>query len=128
MSIKKFEHVGIQVKDIEASITFYQEVVGLELIERLPHSDSNLKLAFLGLNNEIIVEFIEGYNPSLPAEGKVHHIAFTVDHIEEELHRLEQANVGFVYDDIQHLPNGAKYLFFYGPDGEWIEYFQPPTT
>jgi lactoylglutathione lyase len=50
---------------------------------------SELKLAFLGINGEII----EGYNANLPAEGKVHHVAFTVEGIEREKERLQSLGV-----------------------------------
>ncbi|MGG4382712.1 VOC family protein [Priestia megaterium] len=124
MAILKFEHVGVQVKDIEESIEFYTQKVGLELIETLPHTDPSLKLAFLGLGGNVIVELIQGYNSSLPNEGKVHHFALAVDGIEEEFERLKSAGVSFVEENIVTLPNGARYLFFYGPDKEWIEYYE----
>ncbi|MBE5103255.1 VOC family protein [Priestia aryabhattai] len=124
MAILKFEHVGVQVKDIEDSIEFYTQKVGLELIETLPHTDPSLKLAFLGLEGNVIVELIQGYNSSLPNEGKVHHFALAVDGIEEEFERLKSAGVSFVEENIVTLPNGARYLFFYGPDKEWIEYYE----
>ncbi|WP_191561061.1 VOC family protein [Metabacillus idriensis] len=125
MAIKGFEHVGIQVKDIEKSIEFYQTVVGLQFIDRFLHTDKKMKLAFLGIDDSIIVELIEGYNPDLPEEGKVHHVAFKVSEIEGEKERLRELQAEFIYEDISTLPNGAKYLFFRGPDGEWIEYFEP---
>ncbi|MBK0009005.1 MULTISPECIES: VOC family protein [Priestia] len=124
MAILKFEHVGVQVKDIEESIEFYTQKVGLELIETLPHTDPSLKLAFLGLEGSVIVELIQGYNSSLPNEGKVHHFALAVDGIEEEFERLKSAGISFVEENIVTLPNGARYLFFYGPDKEWIEYYE----
>ncbi|MDC0704756.1 MULTISPECIES: VOC family protein [Priestia] len=124
MTILKFEHVGVQVKDIEESIEFYTQKVGLQLIETLPHTDPSLKLAFLGLEGNVIVELIQGYNSSLPNEGKVHHFALAVDGIEEEFERLKSAGVSFVEENIVTLPNGARYLFFYGPDKEWIEYYE----
>lgn len=124
MAILKFEHVGVQVKNIEESIEFYTQKVGLELIEKLPHTDPSLKLAFLGLEGNVIVELIQGYNSSLPNEGKVHHFALAVDGIEEEFERLKSAGVSFVEENIVTLPNGARYLFFYGPDKEWIEYYE----
>ncbi len=126
MAVSKLEHVGIQVKNMDTTIEFYTKVIGLELLEKQGHPDPNLQIAFLGFKNtnETLVELIEGYNPNLPAEGKVHHIAFTVDNIEEEIKRVKQHNVTFVDETITTLPNGAKYVFFYGPDGEWIELFE----
>ncbi|WP_026560713.1 VOC family protein [Bacillus sp. J37] len=124
MAVLGFEHVGIQIADIDKSISFYQEVVGLELLDQFSHTDGKMKLAFLGVKDQIIVELIEGYNPDLPDEGKVHHIAFKVDNIEAERKRLQSANVEWIYEDITVLPNGAKYIFFRGPDKEWIEFFE----
>lgn len=124
MAVLGFEHVGIQIANIERSISFYQEVVGLDLLDQFIHTDGKMKLAFLGVNDQIIVELIEGYNPDLPDEGKVHHIAFKVDNIEAEKKRLQDANVEWIFEDITVLPNGAKYIFFRGPDQEWIEFFE----
>ncbi|UHA58230.1 VOC family protein [Metabacillus litoralis] len=124
MSVLGFEHVGIQVENIERSITFYKDVVGLELLDQFLHTDGKMKLAFLGVGGNIIVELIEGYNPNLPDEGKVHHIAFQVDNIEKERDRLRAANVEWIFEEITELPNGAKYIFFRGPEKEWIEFFE----
>jgi lactoylglutathione lyase len=125
MAVKKFEHVGIMVKDIETSRQFYQQIVGLELIEEMIHTNGELKPAFLGINGDTIVELIEGDNANLPAEGKVHHVAFTVEGIEKEKERLQSLGVSLVWEDITTLPNGTKSLFFLGPDGEWIEFYEP---
>lgn len=126
MAIKKFEHVGLQVKDLDISIEFYTRVVGLVFLEKQDHVDPNLKLAFLGVegSNEPIIELISGYNPNLPTEGKVHHIAFTVEDIDAEIARLKDLHVTFVDETVTTLPSGAKYVFFNGPDGEWVELFQ----
>lgn len=126
MPLKKLEHVGIQVKDLDTTIEFYTRVLGLELLEKQDHVDPNLKLAFLGFSHsdETVIELISGYNPNLPTEGKVHHIAFTVENIEEEIERVKEHGVQFVDENITTLPSGAKYVFFTGPDGEWIELFQ----
>lgn len=128
MSIQKLEHVGVHVRNIEASKGFYQGILGLELLDEFNHPDGDKQLAFLGLDGQIIVELIEGYNADLPVEGKVHHIAFTVSDIEEERTRIRNLGVTFIDEGINELPNGAKYLFFAGPDGEWIEFFQSPKS
>ncbi|MDN4592601.1 VOC family protein [Polycladomyces subterraneus] len=127
MAVRKIEHVGIMVKDLEKSIAFYREVIGLELVSTLTHTKESLKLAFLSFPGakETQVELIQGYNDRLPQEGKVHHLAFTVDDIQKEWDRLKQLDISFIDDEIVSLPNGSKYFFFHGPDGEWIEFFEP---
>lgn len=126
MARTKVEHVGVMVKDIDTSVRFYKEVVGLELKRRLTHTNGVIQLAFLGFGeqHETELELVQGYNDGLPAEGKVHHIAFTVDNIEEEFVRIKQLDVKLIDQEITKLPDGSRYFFFYGPDGEWIEFFQ----
>ncbi|UFJ42052.1 VOC family protein [Brevibacillus humidisoli] len=126
MAVKRIEHVGIMVRDLERSISFYSDVIGLQLRDKLVHSNGVIKLAFLQFAGakETEVELIEGYNDQLPQEGKVHHIAFTVDNLEAEVERLKTKQVTFIDDGITTLPNGSRYIFFYGPDGEWIEFFE----
>jgi lactoylglutathione lyase len=126
VSIRKIEHVGVMVKDMDASLAFYQQVVGMELIRRITVPAGGLELAFLGFPGaeETQVELIQGYPKALPEEGKVHHLAFTVDDIEEEWNRLKQLNVSFQDEEITTLPVG-RYFFVHGPDGEWIEFFEP---
>ena len=126
MAVKKIEHVGIQVRDINASIEFYQRVIGMKLLGTLDHSNGVIKLAFLGFEGkkETEVELIQGYNDNLPTEGKVHHIAFTVEGLEAEVERVRDLGVTFIDSEITTLPNGSRYMFFAGPDGEWIEFFE----
>ena len=49
-------------------------------------------------SKETILELIEGYNSSLPAEGKVHHICFKVDSLKEEIERLKKHGVTFLLE------------------------------
>nr|WP_263325052.1 VOC family protein [Neobacillus sp. Marseille-Q6967] len=126
MAGKKIDHVGIMVKDIDRSIQFYQDIVGMELKDKLQHTNGVIVLAFLGFNgsDETDLELIQGYNDNLPEEGKVHHIALTVDDIEEEFDRIKSLDVVLIDNEITTLPNGYRYFFFHGPEGEWIEFFQ----
>lgn len=119
------------VKDLDASIAFYEEVVGLRLKGKLMHTNGVIQLAFLGFDaaGETELELIQGYNDGLPQEGKVHHVAFAVDDIEEEFRRIRQlTDVIMIDQEITTLPNGARYFFFHGPDGEWLEMFQTDRT
>lgn len=46
MPVRRIEHVGLMVANLETSIAFYEEVVGLQLIKRMGHPNPDLKLAF----------------------------------------------------------------------------------
>ncbi|WP_028560418.1 VOC family protein [Paenibacillus pinihumi] len=127
MAIKKLEHVGIMVKDIETSVKFYSEVLGMEHLGTMLHTNGVIKLAFLAFpgSPDTQIELVEGYNAGLPAEGKVHHIAFTVDQLEAEVERLKSLGVDARDTEITTLPGGSRYFFFHGPDGEIFELFEP---
>ncbi|MBD0383138.1 VOC family protein [Paenibacillus sedimenti] len=126
MAVLKMEHVGVMVANLEASIRFYEEVIGLKHKGTLIHTNGVIRLGFLGfdVNGETEVELIEGYNAGLPQEGKVHHLAFTVDDAEAEFARIKGLQVEQLDAEITTLPNGSRYFFFNGLDGERIEFFQ----
>ncbi|OCA82867.1 VOC family protein [Pseudobacillus wudalianchiensis] len=124
--IKRIEHVGIMVKNLEKSISFYTDIIGFQLLGRLDHPNGQIKIAFIGTEDKegTQIELLEGYNDSLPVEGKVHHLALKVEGIESEITRLKEAGVRFIDKEITTLPNGSRYMFFEGPDGEWLELFE----
>ncbi|WHY66125.1 VOC family protein [Neobacillus sp. SuZ13] len=126
MAVKKMDHVGVMVNDLDASLRFYQEIVGLALKDRFTIANGTITLAFLGFqsSDETELELVYGGNGDLPAEGKVNHVAFLVDDIEEEFDRLKGVNVVFISDEIVTLPNGYRNFFVQGPDGEKVEFFQ----
>ncbi|NQX71024.1 VOC family protein [Paenibacillus alba] len=126
MAVLKLEHVGVMVANLETSIRFYEEVIGLKHKGTLLHTNGVIRLGFLGFEqlNETEVELIEGYNGNLPQEGKVHHLAFTVDDVETEFARIKSLHVEELDTEITTLPNGSRYFFFNGLDGERIEFFQ----
>ncbi|MGD6856062.1 VOC family protein [Bacillus infantis] len=126
MAGKRIDHIGVMVKNIEKSIEFYTNTVGMVLKAEVPHSNGVIKLAFLGFsgNEETELELIQGYNDHLPEEGTVHHFAVGTDDVEGEFTRLKELGTELIDQEITTLPNGYKYFFFYGPDREWIEFFQ----
>ncbi|KIL41199.1 glyoxalase [Gordoniibacillus kamchatkensis] len=130
MGAKKIEHVGLMVNNLETSIAFYEQIAGFKLRAIEPHTNGVIRLAFLSHPEapDTELELIEGYNSGLPAEGKVHHVAFATGDIEREWERLKGLNVPFIDAEITTLPSGARYFFFYGPVGEWLEFFEPPAV
>ncbi|WP_396135968.1 VOC family protein [Bacillus sp. NEB1478] len=121
--ITGIEHTGIMVSDMEKSLSFYSDILGLEFIDRFDHTSVDVNLAFLGLNGKVLVELIAGYPGEVTNEGKVHHLAFSVKNIEEKFELLKEKGVKLKDHEITELPNG-KYFFFYGPDEESLEFFE----
>lgn len=85
------EHIGIAVSNLESAISFYENVFGLKCynIEEIP--EQKVRTAFF-LVGQTKIELLESTDPEGPiskfiekrGEG-MHHIAFAVDNIEEQL-------------------------------------------
>ncbi|GMA59049.1 lactoylglutathione lyase [Alicyclobacillus sacchari] len=128
MAIRKLEHTGVMVNNLEESIDFYTRILGMELNGILEHNQPGMRLAFLAFSGQTAeLELIEGYPSAVASEGQVHHLAFTVDDIEAEAERLRALGVTFTDPEITTLRNQARYIFFTGPNGEQLELFQPTT-
>ncbi|MDO7907442.1 VOC family protein [Paenibacillus sp. JX-17] len=127
MTVNKLEHVGIMVSSLEDSIEFYQRVIGLQLLETMGPIGEHVRLAFMAFQGQtsVEIELVEGASDSsLPNEGKVHHVAFSVEGIEDEYERIKRLGLDGLDPEITTLPNGSRYFFFDGPDGERLEFFQ----
>jgi lactoylglutathione lyase len=95
----------------------------LDLLDRYEHPIVGVDLAFLGKEGQVLVELIAGYPEQVHTEGKVHHLAFTVERIKEKLELLKTHGVSLKDEQPIELPSGY-YFFFYGPDGEYLEFFE----
>ncbi|MCM3693305.1 VOC family protein [Neobacillus niacini] len=117
----KMEHVGIMVKDMDESLAFYQNILGLELRNREWLNDS-IELAFLFFPEQPSVEVELIYGGPVENEGIVNHLAFTVENIEAELVRFKEAGVKLVDEEPRSILNGTVQIaFFEGPNGEKLE-------
>jgi lactoylglutathione lyase len=125
MAVNKIEHVGIKVAQLEQSLEFYKEVIGLTLQDIIGEPGDGLRLAFLSFPGQtsVEVELIERVWTGLPDEGKVSHVAFSVTGIDAEHSRIASLNLSGL-TGISTLANGSRYFFFDGPDGEKLEFFE----
>jgi lactoylglutathione lyase len=125
--IRKLEHIGVKVSNMDRSIQFYKDVLGLELVGR-SQVNEQLELAFLSYpdTDNIQIELISRRSDDLPAAGIVDHMAFTVTDIEAEVERLKSLGVKMIDEAPRELNISGivKIAFFYGPDGEKLEFFQ----
>lgn len=128
MMIRKIEHIGIRVSALEDSIEFYERIIGLKLLHTIGEVGDPLRLAFMAFpgQDDVQIELISKQDAEpLANEGKVHHIAFTVSQIEREYERIASLGLSGLNPAIRDLPNGNRFFFFNGPDGEVIEFVEP---
>ncbi|MFQ5836630.1 MAG: VOC family protein, partial [Candidatus Bathyarchaeia archaeon] len=82
--IKKIDHIGVAVKDLNEAIRFYRENLGLEIEGIEEVKEQKVKFAFIALG-ESTIELLQSTDPQGPVakfiekrgEG-IHHIALEV--------------------------------------------------
>jgi len=126
MSIaRKLLHTRYRVNDIEKTVRFYQEVLGLEEVRR-HKSPRGSELAFLKApESEELIEICYFPNSgSVQVQPDLTHLAFEVDSLEEFGKHL--AKFGLKYSDGPTLrPDGSGgFAFIDAPEGYEIELIQ----
>ncbi len=121
--MRKIEHIGIAVKNIEVAIKDYEKLLNTSCYKVEAVESEGVKTAFFQVG-ESKIELLEATNADSPIakflEKKgpgMHHIAYDVDAIEVEINRLE--NEGFQL--IQSSPKD-------GADNKRIAFLHPKTT
>ena len=122
--LQKVEHVGIQVRDLDRSIKFYTEVLGLTLRRRLRLNETT-ELAFLPLGESEIELICRSTEFTFAREGIVNHLTFRVDDVAGALNHLRQQGVELIHQQPLSLDKlDSRIAFFWGPDGEKLELFE----
>ncbi|SDO33554.1 lactoylglutathione lyase [Paenibacillus sp. yr247] len=128
--IKKVEHVAIIVKNIEKSIQYYSDMFGFTL--RKTGKNSRREMAFLKLDNhpgfeiELILDIIP--QGDYADKGIVNHLAFTVDNIQEAIQYYRGKGIVFHSVEPNNAFDGAKTIFFNGPNGELLQFVEPVVS
>ena len=121
--IRKIEHLGIAVKNIEESIEMYETLLGTKCYKTEIVESEFVRTAFLQLG-ESKIELLEATDPRSPIakflEKKgagFHHVAFDVDNIDIEIERLKK-------EGFQLINEVAKN----GADNKRIAFLHPKST
>jgi lactoylglutathione lyase len=122
-------HVGIMVSDIERSKAFYSKVLGFECIWQSVFTDAtNTFTCGFMKNGDLVLELVMRKVGDPMPDGVVEHLAMKVDNIVETRKMLEKNGIQFETEDQMFckdmFPNGTKWVFFRGPDGEHLELSQ----
>ncbi|WP_089722147.1 VOC family protein [Candidatus Entotheonella palauensis] len=146
----KIDHVAVMVSDLERSLRFYRDILGLEVVSPEEHNDGPISImvdipkvrmreyrmrAPAGIHghtrNEgagFTLDLIQWLNPVSPAERyPIHHvpsahICFGVEDVPATYERLKAAGVEIVSPPVRFTGEGEWHvLFFYDPDGNLLE-------
>jgi methylmalonyl-CoA/ethylmalonyl-CoA epimerase len=115
----KVDHIGIAVSNLEESIKFYEDVLGLKLHGTEVVEEQQVKVAFLPIG-DTEVELLEPTTPDSPIakfiekKGQgMQHIAFRVDDIEAALEDMKAKGVRLIDEKPRYGAGGAKIAFLH---------------
>lgn len=121
MKVRKLLHTRMRVNDLEQTLTFYRDVLGLEVVER-HDSPRGSRLAFLkAAGSEELIEIC-----SYPASGPVEvqpdlvHLAFEVEDLDATIAELSQHGVP-ITDGPTTSSSGSRFAFIDAPEKYEVE-------
>ena len=119
MKTSYIEHIGIAVSNLENAISFYEKVFGLKCYNIEEVVDQKVRIAFF-MVGQTKIELLE----STDSEGHIgkfiekngegiHHIAFAVNKIEEQLAHAEKMGVKLIDRTSRKGAEGLDIAFFH---------------
>ena len=118
-------HTMIRVGDLEQSIAFYTEVLGMRLLRRKDYPEGRFTLAFVGFEDEArgaVLELTHNWDTEAYDLGNGYgHIAIAVDDVYAACERI-RARGGVITREPGPMKHGTTVLAFVkDPDGYAIE-------
>jgi len=139
--IQALEHVGLSVSNMDRSLAFYRDFLGMEKIMDI-NAENELIGRIIGIRNakcrivhlklgQMVLELFCYSDPS--GKNRAHemsqcdhgltHIGFKVTGFHELIEKLKKMNIEFLGEPIEFRP-GVWVVYFRGPDGEVCEFRQ----
>ncbi len=127
MKVTKLLHTRMRVSDLDQTINFYTNVLGLEVLERKT-SPRGSQLAFLRApNSEELIE-LTSFPPSGPVKVQedLVHLAFQVESLDDTIASLNAQGVK-ITDGPTQTSSGSRFIFIDAPDGYEVELIERPA-
>jgi catechol 2,3-dioxygenase-like lactoylglutathione lyase family enzyme len=125
LKINRIEHVSINVKDMAASLVFYEQVLGFTLLQTVDCGDFNITYFEVPGGSRLELFDYHGKNQSnerAESEVGLRHLAFQVENVAEHEQILKEKGVTITLSTCD-LPNlDARVLLFLDPNGVTLEF------
>lgn len=119
--VTRVHHTSLPVRDLDASIAFYEGVLGLE---RLPRPDMGVPGVWLGVGDAQVHLIHDPARVAVSVEGdpdpRGRHEAFAVDDLDVTRAYLVERGIPVVGGS-----RGARQMWVKDPDGHVLEFIQP---
>ncbi len=131
MDVLKVDHVGIAVNNLEETLKFYEDVLGLKCEGTEIVEDQKVKVAFLPVGDTEI-ELLESTTEDGPiakfiakngGRGGIQHVAVRVDNIEKAIEEVKSKGYKMIDEKPRYGAGNAKIAFCHpkGTDGVLLE-------
>ncbi len=117
MELKRVDHVGIAVKNLDEAVNFYETAIGLKAVGFETVAEQKVKVAFLPCGDSEL-ELLESTEPDGPIAKfiekngpGIQHIAIRVDDIDKALEELKEKGVRLIDQTPRYGAGGARIAF-----------------
>lgn len=117
--LKKVDHIGIAVKNLDETIPYYTETLGLNLLKIEEVTSESVRVAFIDAGN-VKLELLEPMSEQsaihsfIEKKGEgIHHIAFAVEGIEERMTELREKGIRILNEQPKIGAGGAQVAFLH---------------
>lgn len=133
-SIKRIDHIAILVEDLEQTLDFWQDTLGLEMTHVTNVPVEMAEIAFLQVGNSE-VELVRptssdsGLARYLEKRGAgMHHLCLEVDDLDEMLGQLIAKGVQLINQEPRLSTDGTRYVFIHpkSTNGVLVELYEYP--
>jgi methylmalonyl-CoA/ethylmalonyl-CoA epimerase len=123
VNIRKIEHLGIAVRDLEKAVALYSGVLGLPVVDRETLEDMKLKVVKVR-SGESVLELLEPLpgetviSKFLDSHGEgIHHVCFEVDDLVKATAEIQARG----YETVWPAPKK-------GAGNRWVMFLKPCQT
>lgn len=120
-------HTSVTIRDLDASLRFYTEVLGLEFERRRPIPENHAEIAFLRdpeSGGRIELTYWEGKSSYDPGE-QLDHLAFQVKDLDGFLAQARARGVKIAKEPYRLSGGSGRIAFLLDPNEIWIELIEP---
>ena len=127
----KFLHTSITVRNMEESLAFYTEMLGLQFERRRTIPENHAEIAFVrdpASGARVELTHWDGKDSFEPGE-QLDHLAFEVEELDRTLMRLRTKNVRVAKEPYRLSGGSSRIAFVLDPNDVWIELIEraPPS-
>jgi len=119
----ELNHFGIVVRDLDASLAFYEGVLGAKTVFRRFSDSTHTHVLYLQLGDSLI-ELLHPLKPTKAAETGITHIAFMTDDLDGDHTALVHAGVESISEPKTAATGVGRLSFVRDPNGIRVELLQ----